>query len=260
MFNIDTYSKELEFYVAISLNGASNECITDGFIVHDFQLSDNTKYSDPEYIDTKKNICEISEIALLLCYAKDMILANRLLWECNNLRGVLYVDINDPYKPERLVQSRDRLLWNLQAGFSKESNKAFMSGWKNSYNNQMFSEEEIQEYINDTRIKIAPYIDADSTVLEIGCGSGMISDIIAPLVQKYDGVDISDGVLEKLKVSNEEKGIVNMSLFNLAADEIGDIGRTYDVILSSSVTEYFSGYNYLRTVVSECIKCVNDGG
>ncbi len=135
-----------------------------------------------------------------------------------------------------------------------------MSGWKNSYNNELFFEDEIREYIENTRIKLKPYLGKEKTALEIGCGSGMISDSLSPLVKEYDGIDIADGVLEKLQISYEESGISNMELFNLAVHEVGKIGRKYDVILSSSVTEYFSGYNYLRSVVRECIDCIEDGG
>ncbi len=260
MINIDEYRNKIEFTTFISLNKASSECITSNALVLEFYLSGTAKYSDDEYIDTKKAFSEINGRCFLLCYEKDMELANRLLWECNNICAVLYVDSIDPYKAERLVQRRDKVLWNLQAGFSKESDKAFMSGWKNSYNNQQFSDEEILEYINNTKLKLESYLDENSKVLEIGCGSGMISDVIAPLVKKYDGVDISDAVLEKLRISNVKNGITNMELFNIAANEISSLGRIYDIILSSSVTEYFSGYNYLRNVVCDCIKCVNDNG
>jgi hypothetical protein len=51
-----------------------------------------------------------------------------------------------------------------------------------------------------------------------------------------------------------------MSLYCLGADEIDNIGRKYDIILMSSVTEYFSGYNYLQFVVEKSTETLKDKG
>lgn len=36
--------------------------------------------------------------------------------------------------------------------------------------------------------------------------------------------------------------------------------NNYDIILMSSVTEYFSGYNYMREVVRKCIDKIDGKG
>ncbi len=52
----------------------------------------------------------------------------------------------------------------------------------------------------------------------------------------------------------------NLRLYPYAADEIYHIQEKFDIILMSSVTEYFSGYNYLRKVIERCIKQIDGKG
>ena len=80
------------------------------------------------------------------------------------------------------------------------------------------------------------------------------------MFKTYDGCDISSVVLSKLAQINSENNVSNMELYNYGANEIEKIGKKYDVILMSSVTEYFSGYNYMREVVQKCINCLKDEG
>ena len=51
-----------------------------------------------------------------------------------------------------------------------------------------------------------------------------------------------------------------MRLYPYAADEIYHIQEKFDIILMSSVTEYFSGYNYLRKVIERCIEQIDGKG
>lgn len=217
------------------------------------------KYDNDKYRHIKKTVKDVNKRSILVANRDDMLWVNRLLWECDNIIGVLYTDILDPYIPEAGVTSANRMLWDAQANKSSDNNKAFMSGWKNSYDNELFSKEELDEYVDNTYLKLIEYLKADTDALEVGIGSGMISDKLSPFCHRYDGCDISPLILDKLASSNKEKNITNINLYQCNADEVYALPHKYNVILMSSVTEYFSGYNYLRAVVLSCINALKDG-
>ena len=103
-------------------------------------------------------------------------------------------------------------------------------------------------------------VTADARILEVGIGSGMIAMQLAPCCKTYSGRDISKIVLDKLDGMAKERKMNNLRLYPYAADEIYHIQEKFDIILVSSVTEYFSGYNYLRKVIERCIEQIDGKG
>lgn len=103
-------------------------------------------------------------------------------------------------------------------------------------------------------------VTADARILEVGIGSGMIAMQLAPCCKTYSGRDISKKVLDKLDGMAKERKMNNLRLYPYAADEIYHIQEKFDIILMSSVTEYFSGYNYLRKVIERCIEQIDGKG
>lgn len=103
-------------------------------------------------------------------------------------------------------------------------------------------------------------VTADARILEVGIGSGMIAMQFAPCCKTYSGCDISKIVLDKLDGMAKERKMNNLRLYPYAADEIYHIQEKFDIILMSSVTEYFSGYNYLRKVIERCIEQIDGKG
>lgn len=224
------------------------------------QMADEAavKYDSNTYIMLKEKIQNIKKNILIIAESKHMGIVNRLLWECRNVSAVLYSDIDNPYEIEESVTKKDRLLWDVQAHNSQT--QAAMSGWLNSYNNEEFTDEELQEYVENSRQKLLPYMNENSKVLEVGIGSGMIAMKLAPLCKSYTGCDISKIVLDKLKELADKSEVDNIQLYPYSADEIDRIPDKFNIILMSSVTEYFSGYNYLRKVIERCIRQIDGKG
>ena len=246
--------------VIVSFTNKADEYF-DNTIRYIYKNIGKMKYDSDEYFELRNEIEAMGNSVMLVAEEADMALVNRLMWEVLNVKGCAYADMDDPYKVESSVTKKDKMLWDVQANLSGEDDQASMSGWKNSYNNEEFTPEELEEYINDSVIKLKPYLNKESTrVLEVGVGSGMIAHRIAPLCKEYVGSDISRIVLDRLHALNEANGIDNMTLYNCGADEISSINKKYDVIFMSSVTEYFSGVNYMRKVLEDCIDNIEQNG
>ncbi|MDP3104750.1 MAG: class I SAM-dependent methyltransferase [Candidatus Methanoperedens sp.] len=54
--------------------------------------------------------------------------------------------------------------------------------------------------------KLKKYVDSDSTVLDIGAGTGYLTLALAPFVKKVTAVEPADGMLNVLKEKAESSG------------------------------------------------------
>ena len=227
--------------------------------IHCFDLN-RVKYGRKEYIEVRDEIKRIEGTALILTDKNHIYLTNRLLWECSNVVASVCIDSEDPYPVEAGISKVDYMVWDLQTDKAQTDDFAFMSGWCNSYNRKNFLPAEIKEYVEDAYLKITPYMNNESRLLEVGIGSGLIAFPLIPLCKKYNGCDFSVQVLAVLQKRIDEAGFSNTKLYKLSAHEIDEIEDTYNIILMSSVTEYFSGYNYMRKVVRKCIDKIDGKG
>lgn len=138
------------------------------------------------------------------------------------------------------------------------------SGWNSSYDKQEIPRSEMKIWLNETLDRIKKL--KPKSVLEIGCGTGMILAGIAPHVERYFGFDMSDKVIERLKEQVNKKGWSHVSLSMGSANEIlNDISLTqsaaqYDLIIINSVAQYFPSKEYLKNVLDNAAKLLCPNG
>lgn len=185
--------------------------------------------------------------------------ANRFQWECAALEKLFCIDSNDFYSEiETTNESMNQELWEF-IGDRASEDLITMGGWYNSFTGLPFREEEMDEYVANAKQKLLPYLNVDQTsVLEIGCGSGLTMRAIAPLVKSYDALDLSATVIDFHRKHCKKEGLENVKLEVMAAHEINQLSGKFDVIIINSVVQNFHGYNYLRDVIAKCIDLCHD--
>ncbi|MBV7340140.1 methyltransferase [Chloroflexi bacterium TSY] len=141
-------------------------------------------------------------------------------------------------------------------------NSAFdTASWQSSYTNQLISEDEMHEAVDDPIEHILAL--QPERVLEIGCGTGLLLFRIAPQCASYWGTDISPVVLESLQQRLEriDPPLSNVKLFHRSADDFADMApNSIDIIVMNSVVQYFPSIHYLVQVVKDAVKRVKSGG
>jgi SAM-dependent methyltransferase len=87
-------------------------------------------------------------------------------------------------------------------------------------------------------------------VLEIGCGYGGFGAFIAKYVDQYDGVDISENIVNNGNRSIRDAGIKNMKLYCAEDCDLSFLeDKSYDIIFSTAVfihTEEDVTQHYLK--------------
>ncbi|MYX09095.1 non-ribosomal peptide synthetase [Streptomyces sp. SID8375] len=120
-----------------------------------------------------------------------------------------------------------------------------VTGWNSSYTNKPIAAEHMREWVDTT-------VDAvralrPRRVLEIGCGTGLLLQRLAPDSEHYYGTDLSAAALESL---NRRLPQGEITLCHQAAhDTRGLPAGHFDTVVLNSVAQYFPGPEYLTDVL-----------
>jgi amino acid adenylation domain-containing protein len=97
-------------------------------------------------------------------------------------------------------------------------------------------------------------------ILEIGCGSGLIVDALAPTASRYVAVDLSEAALSRVRVSAAgllpQVQTVRASAHEVAASVEGE----FDLVILASTVQFFPDHEYLLTVLSTLAGRLRPGG
>jgi len=95
----------------------------------------------------------------------------------------------------------------------------------------------------------------EHSVLEIGCGSGVLGSVVSKNCWFYVGFDTSNLMLKKFL---EEHGSKKNNLLVATATEIPCIKKTFDRVIMNGVTMYFPNEKFLRKVLAEILTVCKD--
>lgn len=183
-----------------------------------------------------------------------------LIWKIEHLQDIVYMDVTSLQPAAEGVDvERFGNLWDRVAEESVD--RVTAGGFISSYSGLPFSEAEVDEY-RDRVVELAsPHISGQSSVLEIGCGSGLIAFGIAPMVKRFVGVDPSKRMLEMNRTRSAELGLTNSEWLEGYALQIGELEEgSFDLIIIASAAQFFPGYFYFEQVVREAIRCLKPDG
>lgn len=164
-----------------------------------------------------KKLIEEKGIDTIIASARYINIVSRLLWECDCLKQYFLTDSEDALICEKTNERANALMWDTiakRAERDSEDVEIKQTGWINSFSGNYFSKEEMQEYSSNTLNKLKPYCTKNTTVLEIGVASGITCYAMAPLVNKYIGIDISTETLKNTRRQLQKKNIENVIITN----------------------------------------------
>ena len=116
------------------------------------------------------------------------------------------------------------------------------------------------EYIND---KIIEHFSlekknnflADFSILDIGCGGGLISEPMARLGAKVTGIDASEKNIKVAQLHAKQNSL-NIEYLNKSPEQL-DQKRKFDIILNLEIVEHVDN---VRLYVESCHKLLNKNG
>jgi len=146
-------------------------------------------------------------------------------------------------------------------GSDAEAGTLDFAGWLSSYTGEPIPEAEMREWLDRTVERLQAF--GPTAVADVGVGVGLILRSFADRVEEYHGLDLSAAALRSAarclgpnRPLPESVRLVQSGpeyLRQLPADSL-------DLVVINSVAQYFPSLGYLRTVLTDAVRAVSDGG
>lgn len=162
--------------------------------------------------------------------------------------------------PDTLLTGRQASAWRdiYDNRYARDTQQPFDPDiWTSSYTGQPYSDADMREWVDVTTARIAAL--GARSILEIGCGSGLLLLPLAGATERYVGSDISGQALDTL--ATRTRHLPQVELLQAQANEIaGSVDGGFELIVLNSVIQYFPGAAYLVEVLEQCLRLLAPGG
>ncbi|MBS0500885.1 MAG: AMP-binding protein [Proteobacteria bacterium] len=141
---------------------------------------------------------------------------------------------------------------------SVDDDGAFV-GWRSALTGQPIAATEMREWVDATCTSVLE--GAPAAVLEIGCGTGAVLRRLAAVCHDVWGTDVSMVALRRAAARLRDPACTaRVRLLEQAATDPVRAPRRFDVVLFSSVVQYFPSAAYLLDALRHAIAAVGVGG
>ena len=133
------------------------------------------------------------------------------------------------------------------------------------YRSPIRNEELYRKKLEETR----NYIQADTEVLEFGCGTGTTAIAHAPYVKHILAIDISSKMLEIAQSKADAENISNISFEQFTIENYSETGKQFDVVMGHSILHLLDNPQAAISKVYDLLKpggffvsstaCIGDG-
>jgi pristinamycin I synthase-3/4 len=133
-------------------------------------------------------------------------------------------------------------------------------GWISSYTGNPIERSEMQEWVEETIKRIS--VHRPRSILEIGCGTGLLMTRLAPGCDRYIGIDFSQRVLDYVSSHiTRTSALKHVELHRGVAHELEFLpNESVDMVILNSVVQYFPDVEYLQLVLRESIRVTRTDG
>lgn len=101
------------------------------------------------------------------------------------------------------------------------------------------------------------YLQPDSSVLEIGCGTGSTAIAHAPYVKNIRAIDFSSKMIEIAVSKAKANNVENITFEQSTIDNISLSAETFDVVLGLSILHLLDNW---KEVIAQVYKILSPGG
>ena len=93
----------------------------------------------------------------------------------------------------------------------------------------------------------------DLTVLDVGCGAGLVTESLARMGAEATGLDASADAIAAARVHAEESGLV-IDYYAGSAEELAEAGRQFDLITALEVVEHVADVDLFLSALARLLK------
>ena len=198
------------------------------------------------------------EVACVLAGRAQLRMLFEVQWALPRLRDVLCLEVETAELPmEPIDRGAVRELWDLITGADDPLKAAGFNFRASGYR---YTPSDVAAY-RDRVVGLARWwLGSGGRVLEVGFGSGLVLQALAPSVDRYVGIDPSVGGLERNRAWAADEA-VEVELVEGFADEVAaKVTGPFDLAVLASTLQFFPGPRYFEVVLEQLVSLVVPGG
>ncbi|MBT8226876.1 MAG: amino acid adenylation domain-containing protein [Dactylosporangium sp.] len=134
-------------------------------------------------------------------------------------------------------------------------------GWNSSYTGQPVPAAQMREWVDRTVELVLG--TTPRSVLDVGCGTGLVLFPVAAHCERYWGTDVSAVALRRVRheVGVRGRALGQVELFECAADRLDQLpDQRFDTVVLNSVVQYFPDEEYLLRAIGGALRRLTPGG
>ena len=135
-----------------------------------------------------------------------------------------------------------------------------LAGWNSSYTGKAIAPEQMREQVDQTVARVLAL--QPRSILEIGCGTGLLLFPLAPSCDRFLGTDLSETALKQLGREIQAREYADrVALIAAEANDFRAIpAANVDTVVINSVAQYFPSVDYLLEVIEGAVALVQPIG
>ena len=140
-------------------------------------------------------------------------------------------------------------IWNERGRFYPEDDPAKIAGYDQAFSS--FSNETLNEITNDIKKKLE--LQSSDSLFELGCGSGLLLNVLSNVVMDHAGTDLSAGMVERAKQLYPHLKVKQSDSLSLDFPD-----NSFSKLYVHAVFQYFPDYEYAEKVIDELFRIGKD--
>ncbi|MFF4753597.1 amino acid adenylation domain-containing protein [Streptomyces sp. NPDC002514] len=174
--------------------------------------------------------------------------------------SVSLVAVVEPAQRHGAVSTWNGLYDELYRGIDLRREDHRYRGWNASATHQPIPADEMRHWLTATLARIRRL--RPRRILEIGVGSGLLLNALAPSADTYWATDFSHSVLDKLaEQCATDPELARVELRHREAIDLSGLPEnTFDTVILNSVIQYFPSVDYLSQVLKGLLDLLTPGG
>jgi len=142
-------------------------------------------------------------------------------------------------------------LWNNRGIRFRDEDASVLDGFDQEP--FRFDKDLIEEVVSKIRMRLR--LEAKHSLLEVGCGAGMLLKPLSSFCSHVGGVDFAASLIERIK-----RDIPEGEFYCCEANCLPFAAASFDRVLIHSVFQYFPVFSYAQQVLDETWRVLKPGG
>jgi amino acid adenylation domain-containing protein len=173
-----------------------------------------------------------------------------LAWRVPTLHHLIRLDTETEAWPTTIDQAAVTALWDEVAASPDRAGAAGFGTFGDTGSPELAA-----AYYRHVHDLVGRFLRPGGRVLEVGCGTGEVAALVASGTGEYVGVDPSVTALARFTGQDgAARGVAGF------AHCLPDVGEDFDLVILSSVVQFFPSLDYLVTALREAARRLANGG